>query len=267
MSHDRSPGLMAAIAAVVALTLGGWVFLRAIESDDAASTASSVATAQGQLIETSIGASIDRFDRVADSLTLADSADASFLATTAARAEVTSEDSSVTEIALVAVDGDSLVVLANVGAVDASAFVGRSIDRTANTDEVLARARDPVMHQFARFRLGFRRNRILQIEDGNISLACGGLVHLFAAVTGCEEPAARRVRRRLGAPARRRARAPRAGRARSRRRLWLLRGGAHRAHPRPRRDRRRPRPYRLWRRPSGRQTMSMVSSLLSMVMV
>ena len=142
MSHDRSPGLMAAIAAVVALTLGGWVFLRAIESDDAASTASSVATAQGQLIETSIGASIDRFDRVADSLTLADSADASFLATTAARAEVTSEDSSVTEIALVAVDGDSLVVLANVGAVDASAFVGRSIDRAANTDEVLARARD-----------------------------------------------------------------------------------------------------------------------------
>ncbi len=142
MSKERSPGLLAAIALVVILTVTGWFFLRAVEIDESAEVAGDIAVAQARSIRTEVGATLASVDRLSAALGDRDAADPEVLASLAARDDLTADASAITQVAVVTVDPDALTIVANVGAVDREAQVGRVVERSANLDEVFSSAVD-----------------------------------------------------------------------------------------------------------------------------
>jgi diguanylate cyclase (GGDEF)-like protein len=138
MSAERSPALIASIAAVLVLSIGGWLFLRAVEDDEAARAASEVAAAEGETIRSNIAGSVASVDALAAALDRVGVDDPSILSSLAARSDLTGDSSAITEIAVVVVDGDDLVVRSLVGAVDPGPLVGSTVPRSANLDDLLA---------------------------------------------------------------------------------------------------------------------------------
>lgn len=137
MSAERSPALLASIVAVLVLSIAGWLFLRAVEDDEAARTAGDVAVAEGEAIRSNIAGSVASVDAVAAALNRVGIDDPSTLSSLAARSDLTSDSSAITEIAVVALDGEDLVVHSLVGAVDPAAIIGTRVVRSANLDDLL----------------------------------------------------------------------------------------------------------------------------------
>ncbi len=138
MSKERSPGLLAAIALVVILTVAGWFFLRAIEVDESVEAAGDIAAAQARSTRTEIGATLASVDRLSTALGDGDATDPEVLASLAARDDLTAAASAITQVAVVTLDADALTIVANVGAVDREAQVGRVVERSVNLDEVFS---------------------------------------------------------------------------------------------------------------------------------
>ncbi len=90
MSEDRSPALLASIVAVLVLSVVGWFFLRAIESDEASGNAADVASAESQSIRSNIIGSVASVDAVAAALSRSGLAELSDLGSLAARSDLTS---------------------------------------------------------------------------------------------------------------------------------------------------------------------------------
>jgi diguanylate cyclase (GGDEF)-like protein len=132
--------MTAAVAAVIVLTIGGWWFLRAVEADEATRTTNDVATARAELVQAEIEEAVEAIDGLARWLGVVGSADPADLAAAAARSDLTSDTSAVSEIALLEIDIASLSIVSNVGAVDPGPSIGRTIERTANLDDVLGSA-------------------------------------------------------------------------------------------------------------------------------
>lgn len=138
MSAERSPALIASIVTVLVLSAVGWLFLRAVENDEAARTWSDVAAAEGASIRSNIAGSVASIDAVAAALGRAEVDDPTLLGSLAARSELTGDASAIREIAVVTLDGESLIVRSLVGAVDPDAIVGTTVPRSANLDDLLA---------------------------------------------------------------------------------------------------------------------------------
>lgn len=139
MSDERSPALIAAIVALVGLSVAGWLVLRAFETDEANDSAVQLAETKAEVVEAEIQATLSVVDGIGT--TLGESSDVSqaLLASLAARSGVTANGSSISELAAVQLDGDQFVVRAAVGAVDPDALVDQAIDRSANLDELFER--------------------------------------------------------------------------------------------------------------------------------
>ncbi len=137
MSEDRSPALLASIVAVLVLSVVGWFFLRAIESDEASGNAADVASAESQSIRSNIIGSVASVDAVAAALSRSGLAELSDLGSLAARSDLTSDSSAVTEVALIQLDEEELTIRSLVGAANPDAIVGARVVRSPNLDELL----------------------------------------------------------------------------------------------------------------------------------
>jgi len=140
MSNQRSPGLVASIVAVVALSIAGWFFLRVIEGNEAEDAAAQLGAARADVAQSGITGTLSSVDGVAVAFGAEAGSDPDRLATLAARANLTAEGSAITEMALIEIIGDEFLVLSSVGAVDPDAMVGRTTPRSANVDDLLAQA-------------------------------------------------------------------------------------------------------------------------------
>ena len=140
MSNQRSPGLVASIVAVVALSIAGWFFLRVIEGNEAEDAAARLGAARADVAQSGITGTLSSVDGVAVAFGAEAESDPDRLATLAARANLTAEGSAITEMALIEIIGDEFLVLSSVGAVDPDAMVGRTTPRSANVDDLLAQA-------------------------------------------------------------------------------------------------------------------------------
>lgn len=137
MSNQRSTGLLGSIVAIVVLSIAGWLFLRVLEGNEAESNAAELASARAEVVESGIKGTLAAVDAIAVAFGSEPELDADRLATLAARADLTAEGSTITEIALIETVGNDLVIRASVGAVDPEARVGQSIAGSANVDELL----------------------------------------------------------------------------------------------------------------------------------
>ncbi len=142
MSKDRSPGLLAAIALVVTLTVAGWIFLRALEGEEAADAAADIAAAEARSARSRIESTLTSVARLATGLGDRDAGDPEALASLADRDGLTADASAVTEVAVLTVGSDTMTIRANVGAVDREAQIGRIVERSVNLDDVLAESAD-----------------------------------------------------------------------------------------------------------------------------
>ncbi len=142
MSNERSPALFVSIAAVVALSIAGWFFLRVVEGNEAEETAAELAVARAEVAEAEMLATLASVDAIAVAFGAEADVDPDRLASLAARAKLTGDGSAITELASIEVVGDDFVTRSSVGAVDPEAMEGQAIQRSANMDELLSRAEE-----------------------------------------------------------------------------------------------------------------------------
>lgn len=140
MSNERSPGLLASIVAVVALSIAGWFFLRVLEGNEAQAGAEQLALARADVAQSEMLATLSSVDAIAVALGAESGVESDRLATLAARADLTAEGSAVTEIATIELLDDVFVVRSSVGAVDPEASVDREITRSANMNDLFTLA-------------------------------------------------------------------------------------------------------------------------------